>query len=77
MSASSHLLPYALLKMTLLYFSVNYLLGVTGLLASEIKFYQIMFHCIQGLLYVILYLCPKYFGFDGSYVDDTFDKSFD
>ena len=50
---------YAVLKMTLLYLSVNYLWGVTGLLASEIKFYQIMFHCIQGLLYIILYLCLK------------------
>ena len=59
MSASSHLFPYTVLKMTLLCLSVNYLLGETGLLASEIQFYQIMFHCIQGLHYIILYLCLK------------------
>ena len=57
---SFHLLPYAVLKVTLLYLSANHLLQVKGSLASEIEFYQIMFHCIQGLLYMtILCLCPK------------------
>ena len=49
-----HLLPYAVLKETLLYLSLNYLI-VTGLLAPEI-----MFHFIHRLLCMtILYLCPN------------------